>query len=122
MVDSSENDLHKLQQRFSAIYDQKEWGVGSGVGSRSINNLEYSVFLQRFIYQNNVRSVVDFGCGDWQFSRFIDWTGISYVGVDIVPELIERNRRDFSKDQIQFDLYHSLESLPNADLLLCKDV
>jgi SAM-dependent methyltransferase len=122
MSDPRDGDIERLRERFAAIYDRNEWGFQSGVGAQPANNLEYSAFVQNFIHRNAVKSVVDFGCGDWQFSRFIDWTGLRYLGTDIVPGLIERNRRIFGQEHIAFELFSSVDALPAADLLVCKDV
>jgi hypothetical protein len=27
------------------------------------------------------------GCGDWSFSRSIDWGMATYVGIDVVPDV-----------------------------------
>jgi len=122
MGGSSEYHLRSIRERFEAIYEQNAWGRGSGVGSLPENNLEYATFLQLFLLRNSVRSVVDFGCGDWQFSRFINWTKVKYIGIDIVPILIERNQNIFGQEQISFEVFHSIDALPSADLLVCKDV
>lgn len=122
MSDFSEADLDRMKERFAAIYDRGEWGFQSGVGARPANNLEYAAFVQNFIHRNAVKTVVDFGCGDWQFSRFMDWTGLHYLGVDIVAGLIERNRKAFAQPNIEFRLFETTDALPRADLLVCKDV
>jgi SAM-dependent methyltransferase len=122
MIESGEGDLMRMRERFSEIYDQNEWGAGSGVGSHPLHSLEYSAFLQRFVHQNDVRGVVDFGCGDWQFSRYIDWSRVDYLGIDVVVKLIDRNRAAFGATNIKFELFDSLDALPPADLLICKDV
>lgn len=118
----AEDDVENLRRHFSAIYEGNKWGHQSGTGARSFNAIEYSAFLQSFIHNNAVRSVVDFGCGDWQFSRFIDWAGIEYVGIDVVPGLVERNQRAFGQEHVSFQLFQSIEAVPSADLLVCKDV
>ena len=112
----------ELKRRFSEIYERQQWGPGSGVGAAPDKTVEYRAFLQQFMARNRIRSVVDLGCGDWQFSRLIDWTDVRYLGVDVVPAVIEKNRRDFGSDTIQFEIFELLEKLPRADLLLCKDV
>jgi SAM-dependent methyltransferase len=66
--------------------------------------------------------VVDLGCGDWQFSRHMNWDGVTYVGFDVVNSVIEANTRLFARENIRFSLFESLNDLPQADLLLCKDV
>jgi SAM-dependent methyltransferase len=111
-----------VEERFTKIYQRQDWGHGSGVGARPDRTAEYRAFLQRFIVDNHVRSVVDLGCGDWQFSQHLDWRNVRYLGIDVVAEVVERNRREFARDNIAFENFESLASLPPADLLLCKDV
>ena len=112
----------ELKRRFSEIYERQLWGPGSGVGSAPDKTLEYRTFVQQFMARNRVRSVVDLGCGEWQFSQLIDWSGVRYLGVDVVPAMIEKNQRDFGGGNIAFETFESLAKLPRADLLLCKDV
>jgi len=120
--DAHAASLPALSQRFSQIYDKNLWGEGSGVGSRPAHNGEYVQFLQEFMLRNKIKSVVDFGCGDWQFSRFINWGGVAYAGFDIVKSVIESNSKKFTDENTRFFVFHSLNDLPKADLLLCKDV
>jgi SAM-dependent methyltransferase len=71
---------------------------------------------------NSVKSVLDVGCGDWQISRLMDWRGIDYTGVD-VSSVVLSNTRKFSKEGIRFlELNAVTDDLPNADLLIMKDV
>lgn len=118
-----------IEKAFTAVYEQALWGcneegVGfSGTGSAVQYAAPYMSFLQNFLKTNNIRSVVDIGCGDWTFSRFINWGDISYTGIDIVKSVIDRNKERFSSPNITF--IHgdgTYEDLPAADLLICKDV
>jgi FkbM family methyltransferase len=85
--------------------------------------LIYRTFLENFLKANAIRSVVDAGCGDWSFSRAIDWREIDYQGFDIVESVIERNKKEFSQPNIAFHTGNFLElDLPAADLLVCKHV
>ncbi len=111
-----------MTDRFAEIYDKNEWGYGSGVGSLPLNNIEYIKFLHLFIERNDLCSVVDFGCGDWQFSRFIDWRGATYSGFDIVETVIARNQALFARGNISFHVFNEETDLPTADLFICKDV
>jgi SAM-dependent methyltransferase len=122
MTSTGSEHIEDLRKRFSAIYEQNEWGAQSGVGSLPINTLEYSVFVQQFIHRNDIRTVVDFGCGSWQFSRFIDWSNVNYLGIDVVPALIERHKQVFARENIDFLTFETIDVVPTADLLLCKDV
>lgn len=121
-ADRSDDDMARVQAKFSAIYRDNEWGYGSGVGSLPDNNTGYMRFLESFLQQRKISSVVDFGCGDWQFSRLIDWQGASYLGLDLVPEVIAANRQAHAREGVEFAVFNSLDDVPTADQLLCKDV
>lgn len=120
--------IHRLWPRsslqvFTRIYRENEWLAGSGEGSLPENTEEYRALLQRFLCEKQIQSVVDVGCGDWQFSRLIDWSGINYTGIDVVPALVEHNQERFSNDHIRFLCADALRKpLPVADLLIVKDV
>lgn len=113
------------QQVFSKIYKNCEWKFGegfSGAGSLPEQTVDYRKFLQQFIRDHHVKSVIDFGCGDWSFSKEMDWSGINYIGCDVVPGIIERNRELYFAPNIHFYVVDAIEDLPPADLFLCKDV
>lgn len=106
---------------FSEIYARNVWG-GSGVGSDPERTTEYVAFLQNFLHEHGIKSVVDYGCGDWRFSQLVDWSGIDYLGFDIVAAVIEENTRRYSAPNIHFEHVKDGVKLPRADLLICKDV
>lgn len=107
---------------FNKIYEQNIWGNGSGSGSTPANTEDYRIFLANFLKTNKVLSVVDLGCGDWQFSKLIDWTGINYTGID-VSDVVLRNTKLFGSERISFLEMNALtDDLPSADLLIMKDV
>lgn len=100
-----------------------DWGGHSGGGSHSYFTIPYRGFVSGFIRMNNISSVVDIGCGDWQFSKFMDFGGASYTGLDVVPALIDSNSARFGGPQCQFALMPTdLSDTPSGDLLLMKDV
>lgn len=112
-----------MRERFEKIYEQNEWHYGSGEGSLIIYTRSYINFLQNFFVENHIKSVVDFGCGDWQFSQYIDWSGIRYYGCDLVESIIDNNKKLYSQPNISFHLLNgSDDELPNADLFIAKDV
>jgi SAM-dependent methyltransferase len=82
----------------------------------------YVVTLQRFLHDYGIRSVVDLGCGDWQFSRLIDWRGVEYLGLDVVEAVVDANRKAFATESITFEVATVGKPLPSADLVVCKDV
>jgi hypothetical protein len=53
----------------------------------------------------------------------MDWSGIDYLGLDIVASLIETNQRRFGAPNIRFAAADIVrDELPPADLLIVKDV
>lgn len=118
-----------ITQAFTHIYEIGGWGRDtqgnaiSGGGSLVQNAKKYMTFLQNFLKKNNIKSVIDVGCGDWSFSQYIDWTGIDYVGYDVVKSVIDTNNKKFSNKNCIFLLGDATQlDLPQADLLICKDV
>lgn len=120
--DDNGSDRATLSQAFTRIYDEDLWTNGSGPGSRPDNTIEYRAYVERFMVENAPTSVTDLGCGDWQFSRLIDWTGRAYTGLDVVERVVAANVERFSTPDIQFRLSAGPGDLPGGDLLLCKEV
>lgn len=117
------------EEIFTDIYETKYWGADSkgkgtsGIGSTQRTTEIYCPFLQIFLRGHQIRTVVDIGCGDWTFSRTMDWSGIDYTGIDIVKSVIKRDQRKYGTRAIRFIHGNGLEmDLPKADLLICKDV
>jgi SAM-dependent methyltransferase len=108
---------------FDKYYARDTWiGGGSGSGSTPEATASYRDFLREFLRDNDIRSVLDLGCGDWQFSQLIDWTGIDYLGVD-VSKVVHQNTKAFARPGIRFQKLNGTSSdLPRADLLIMKDV
>lgn len=114
-----------IEDVFTKIYDTGVWGGKgfSGSGSQIENARIYVSFLQDFLDQNGIHSVVDMGCGDWQFSQHIDWGNIQYFGYDVVKSIIDRNQQLYQTPTIQFFQANGVsDDLPEADLIVCKDV
>jgi SAM-dependent methyltransferase len=114
-------DFYTATQTFSAIYENKVWGGGSGASGPDLTR-PYMRMLADFVHNNAVTSVVDVGCGDWQFSTEMDWSGIRYHGFDVVESVVEANKASFASDTISFQTMCSINDLPRADLVVCKDV
>ncbi len=85
---------------------------------------EFRQVLDRFMKEHDVKSVLDFGCGDGQFSKQVDWAGRDYLGVDIVPGAIERALKDCDgKEGMTFQVIDPVGwEPPSVDLTICKDV
>jgi SAM-dependent methyltransferase len=123
-----DSNRETLIRTFNGIYASGKWaksgdGKGtSGPGSSLEATAEYRAFLENFIKTHDVKSVVDAGCGDWSFSSKINWGQAHYTGFDISTDVIDDVRKRHGNKAVQFEVGNITESLPSADLLLCKDV
>lgn len=112
------------------VYTKKLWGGDgsdfySGIGShlpKLVNPYIEAVtaFLTSF---KNPLTVCDLGCGDFNVGKeLVDYTK-RYIAVDIVAELIERNKRRFTEDHVSFHcLDIAVDDLPTADCALLRQV
>ena len=118
-------DLKKL---FSRIYHDNLWGgekgeYYSGPGSDDHVGVEYAKAIRNYIVQHNIKSVVDIGCGDFRIAKQFVTDDIHYIGIDVVPDLIEANQKLFGNANIEFKcLDATREELPPADLCLVRQV
>jgi hypothetical protein len=112
---------------FSEIYQKNMWGVGdkfySGPGSYGQAARCYIEIIIKFIEAHNIKTVIDLGCGDFAIGKSIAAQCERYIGIDVVPSLIERNRSTFSANNLEFRcLDITKECLPDADLCLIRQV
>lgn len=131
--------LHKKNKNkttlevFSEIYSKNLWGEPnksgefySGPGSEGIYADKYVEKINSFIKSlgNNNFNVIDLGCGDFRIGeRIAKENNINYIGIDIVPELIERNKNKYKDNNIKFLCLDIVsENLPNGDICLVREV
>lgn len=118
---------HEIESEFSKIYHNHSWGGGSLSGPGSDLRLvrPYLGVLRRFLADPklDIKTIVDIGCGDWAFSRTIDWGDRHYTGIDIVPGVVENLQKTYGSSNRVFVRMNFLEmDPPPADLVIIKDV
>ena len=73
--------------------------------------------------EHNIQSVLDLGCGDWNWFKNVDLQGGEYQGWDAGVEMIERNQRLYSNEHVQFHHKDIVTcTYPRSDLIICRDV
>ena len=119
----------EMRSAFEGIYRNAVWGRNgadagtSGFGSALRTTRVYRTWLEEFLFDADIHSVVDAGCGDWTFSKAIDWKGIDYKGFDIVPSVIEKDKAAYTKANVHFFTANIVDDeLPPADLIIVKQV
>jgi len=119
-----------MENKFTEIYVKKKWGSrgkngkgSSGTGSNNSPDTKWYIdLLMKHIEETGSKSICDLGCGDWEFSKTIDWQGLHYTGIDCVKSVIEDNIKNYEKDNIKF-LHGDAGQIPvGYDLVILKDV
>lgn len=111
------------QNRAWSAPDDKRYDFDSGPGSAEYYAVPYIDAIREFSAAHNLASVVDLGCGDFRVGRLLAPHFEKYVGVDVVDALIERNRRLYASERIDFlcrDIIN--EQIPRGDLCLVRQV
>lgn len=112
------------------VYEKNLWGSGtsdfySGEGSHKPEIVTpYVETLIAFLtaFENPI-SVCDLGCGDFNVGKELVRYIKNYIAVDIVPELMERNREKFIATNLEFQcLDIAKDALPNADCAIVRQV
>lgn len=110
---------------FEEIYSTNYWVVKesvSGVGSEGEQVQELIQRLPDLLRAYDVRSMLDLPCGDFNWMQQVDLSGIDYLGADIVGEVVQRNRKEYTATGRNFEKLDLIKDpLPTADLLLCRD-
>jgi SAM-dependent methyltransferase len=79
--------------------------------------------VNTLIKQASIRRVIDLGCGDFRVGSLIDTSSVQYIGIDIVPDLIERHNKLHSTANVRFLCLNAVQDgLPDADLCLVRQV
>lgn len=109
------------QAIFTRVYNNAEWGPGSGPGSAGPSMAPYIGVLDQVLQQLSPANVVDLGCGYFGPLAEVKWPG-TYTGIDVVAAPIAANA-SFASEKRVFTCQDWLDQVPpDADLALCKDV
>jgi SAM-dependent methyltransferase len=122
----AEFDGLDLAARFALIYRTNLWGAEtshSGLGSELDATASLRSDLAQLLRRLNVTSMLDLPCGDFTWMAQMDFSGVAYLGADIVPDIVAANiaryadtgRREFRRLDLVSD------PLPATDLVLCRD-
>lgn len=115
-----------MRDVFQKIYKGNMWGGKesiSGPGSSLQETKELIGKLPELFTLFKINTILDAPCGDFNWMKHVDMKSISqYIGIDIVPQLIEKNNHKYGSEQRSFLVLDiSKDPLPQADLILCRD-
>lgn len=113
--------------RFSKIYETGVWRhdrdvPGSGDGSTLEATRSLRENLPRLLVELKAKRLLDIGCGDFTWMQQVELP-CDYVGVDVVPSLIEQNQRQYGTERLRFGVADAVvDELPDADVVLIREV
>jgi len=110
---------------FTDIYRKNKWsGVSrSGPGSELQQTETIRALLPELFKELQATSLLDIPCGDFFWLKEINLDFLSYVGADIVEDIIRYNRKHYSswnRTFIKLDILTDI--LPKVELILCRDL
>jgi hypothetical protein len=125
-----------MESVFTYIYEKQIWGNnnsnseynGSSGGGSTVdfNKEKYIPFLKKFIIDNNIKNIVDLGCGDFLCGKLLyDDLDISYTGYDTYKKIIDYNSKYYLLPKYKFihlEFLKEKELIINGDLCILKDV
>jgi SAM-dependent methyltransferase len=105
---------------FSGYWSDYNSGVSksvSGKGSNYDNTLYLKNELKTFFREKKIKKILDIGCGDfnWMSNLLKDIAYESYLGVDIVKNLVDDNSEKYGSKKVKF-LCHDIVS-ENIDFI-----
>lgn len=113
-----------------AIYKDKRWGgkkhdFYSGIGSHAADIVDpYVACMIKFLKALDTKPMVcDLGCGDFNVGKQLVAYTKKYTGVDIVEDLIIRNKEQYKEGNLEFlCLNIADDELPQGDCVLIRQV
>lgn len=113
------------QEVFRMIFQTNHWsgresvsGEGAAIDQTHVVRNELPGLLEMY----GIDVLLDAPCGDFGWMRFVDLRVTQYIGADVVPEVVIRNREMFGNTGrifVQLDI--TSDSLPGADMMFCRD-
>ena len=112
------------------IYEQNLWGgkksqFYSGLGSHHPETVnQYIAIVSAFLKDFKTPPVVcDLGCGDFNIGKELVIFTKKYIAVDIVPDLIAHNKKEFKAANLEFHaLDIATDVLPSGDCAILRQV
>jgi len=119
------NPRRRIRAAFTHHYRRQDWWepeTVSGPGSSLRHTATIRQQLPALFSQLGVSSLLDAGCGDFNWFRTMDVTLDRYVGVEVVEELAALDQERYGDDHRRFVALHfTRDELPRVDLSRCRD-
>jgi SAM-dependent methyltransferase len=131
MVRGLRNRRKNTSDVFAAIYNSGKWSGGgreynSGPGTevKQVTGPYFSVVQNEIGYlEMSGKRFVDLGCGDFRIGSKLAYLAGSYVGVDIVPALVDSLKMKYGNERVSFLCADVIDDpLPEGDICFIRQV
>jgi beta-1,4-galactosyltransferase 1 len=117
--------MFNRKKLFTKIYETRFWNgeeSASGHGADTKFSEAIREVLPKLIKDYNIKTILDIGCGEFNWMKQVDLHIDKYIGVDIVDEIVRRNNDMYGSGAISFKcLDVCSDDLPKVDLIICRD-
>ncbi len=112
------------------VYEQHLWGgeehdFYSGFGAHELELVQpYIQVISSFLKSlDEPLTICDLGCGDFNVGKELVRFTEKYIAIDIVEDLIQRNRKKFNYENVEFHCLDIAEDdLPKGDCAILRHV
>ena len=114
------------EDRFTKIYNDNIWlsdESRSGEGSELEFTQNLRTHLPRLFQTYQIKTFLDAPCGDFNWMRHVvKDTGITYIGGDIVKEMVAKLNETDSDARVSFQHLNIIQdALPAADMMMVRE-
>ncbi len=121
------NTIHtsSAEEIFTEIYTHNRWfsnETASGHGSELKVTNPIREKISQLIEEYRITSLLDAPCGDLNWMKHVNLGSCSYIGIDIVKAIIDKNIEQYGSNR-QFIHQNLIDNeIPFANLILCRDL
>src|SRR5579871_6108869 len=114
------------RRTFTRIFHRNEWGSEASVSGPGSDLDQTAVLRERLpdlLRSLHVRTMVDVPCGDFGWMHLVDLPVESYIGLDVVPQIVRRCADLYGEDGVEFRVADIVKRRPpKVDLVFCRDL
>jgi hypothetical protein len=129
-IEEQANAWREVRQLFedSRFFD-RPLETMDGPGATVESTARLREWLADILAKYRIASMLDVACGDWNWMRLVDLTGVDYLGWDVDEGRVKRcvlrvGAQEFTglPKQLRFETVNMLtvEAVPYHDLILCR--
>lgn len=117
---------HNLNEIFTLFYTNELWKQNESVSGHGSDLLATQVLrkeLPKLFKRLRIKTLLDAPCGDFWWMKETDLSMLdTYIGADIVQELIAKNNKLYGSNKKRFICLNIVDdTIPYADCILCRD-